>query len=173
MVMALITWILMKMGMAPGPEDFLRMAREFRERGHHLTIDFGGQRDGWTRWGDDEETWIKHAIVGLGYDYYVDRRYHGVGFEALVQSLGPILRPDHGPNAIFVGGGVAYYPVRPFRLFMQAGPQIHFNGEVDVAGRVGAGFRFMFFKLGMQPYFYVQQTTKGQHGFALGFRFEY
>jgi hypothetical protein len=172
MVMAFLTWILMKMGVAPSAEDVLRMARDFRERGHHLTIDFGGQRTGWTRW-DEDGDWIKQSIVGLGYDYYVDRRYHGVGFEVYGQSLGPILRPDKGPNAFFVGGGLAYYPVRPFRLFMHGGTQLHLNGEVEGVGRLGAGFRFMFFNVGMQPFFYVQQTSSGDHGWAMAFRFEY
>jgi hypothetical protein len=169
--MAFITWMLMKMGVAPSAEDVLRMAREFRERGHHVTLDFGGQRDGWTRWSDEE--WAKLSMVGLGYDYYVDRRYHGVGFEALVQSLGPILRPDKGPNSFFVGGGLAYYPVRPFRLFMQSGAEMHLNGNTDLVARFGAGFRFMFFKVGMQPFFYVQQSTTGRPGWAMAFRFEY
>jgi hypothetical protein len=171
MVMAFITWILMKLGMAPSPEDFLIMARDFRERGHHLTLDFGGQRVGWTRWSDDN--WAKLSMVGLGYDYYVDRRYHGVGFELLVQSLGPVLRPDKGPNSFFLGGGLAYYPVRPLRVFMQAGPELHLNGEAELVGRLGMGFRFMFFKLGMQPFFYVQHNSAGQHGWAMAFRFEY
>jgi len=112
-------------------------------------------------------------MVGLGYDYYVDRRYHGVGFELLVQSLGPVLRPDNGPNSFFLGGGLAYYPVRPLRLFIQTGTELHLNGNAEVVGRVGMGFRFMFFQLGMQPFFYVQQTSAGQPGWAMAFRFEY
>lgn len=172
MVMAFITWILMKMGMAPSPEDFIRMAREFRERGHHLTLDFGSQRYGWTRWDEDGE-WTKRFIVGLGYDYYVDRRYHGVGFELLAQSLGPVLRPKTDHNYFFLGGGLAYYPVRPFRLFLQTGTEIGAHGHAEVVGRVGAGFRFMFFKVGMQPFFYVQQSSSGQPGWAMAFRFEY
>jgi hypothetical protein len=169
--MAFITWILMKLGMAPTAEDYIRMAREFRERGHHLTIDFGGERVGWTRWNDDN--WRKLPTIGLGYDYYVDRHYHGVGFEVLGQSLGPVLRPGTGPNLFFLGGGLAYYPVRPLRLFMQSGAQIDMDGNAVAVGRVGAGFRFMFFKVGMQPFFYVQQTSAGQPGWAMNFRLEY
>lgn len=171
MLMAFIMWIMMKMGIQPSAEDFLRMDREFRERSHHLTIDFGGTRIGWTRWTDDN--WSKQMTVGLGYEYLIDRRFHGVGFEVLTQSQGSVLKQDHDTNSFFVGGGLAYYPVRGVRLFMQAGEQIDVHGNFATVGRVGAGYRFLFFKVGMQPFFFVQQNSKGQPGWAINFRFEY
>jgi hypothetical protein len=169
--MALITWILMKAGVAPSAEDFARMDRAFRERGHHVTLDFGTNTRGWTRWTDDN--WLKRATVGLGYDYYIDRRYHGVGFEVIGQSLGKILKPDHEINAFFLGGGLGYYPIRSVRVFTQAGAEIGLNGQTEVVGRAGMGYRFMFFKLAMQPYFYVQETSAKRPGWSFQFRFEY
>jgi hypothetical protein len=169
--MALITWIMMKMGVAPKPEDFIRMEREFRERGHHMLIDVGGTRVGWTRWTDDD--WRKQPTVGLGYEYYVDRRFNAVGFEALAQSQGRWFRNGDGRNSFFVGGGLNYYPVRGLRVLAQTGTQIDTKGNVEVVGRVGLGLRFMFFKVGMQPYFYVQQSGSGQPGWAMAFRFQY
>jgi hypothetical protein len=172
MIMALITLLLMKLGIAPSVDDFARMDREFRERGHHVTLDFGGSRvGGWTRWTDDD--WRKDALIGLGYEYYIDRRYHGVGFEVFGQSLGKVFRPDREINSFVVGGGLNYYPVRGLRLFTQAGAQIGLNGDVQTIGRAGLGFRFMFFNVGMQPFFYMQQTSKGNEGYTLAFRFEY
>lgn len=171
MLMAFIMWIMMKMGIQPSAEDFRRMDREFRERSHHLTIDFGGTRIGWTRWTDDN--WSKQMTVGLGYEYLIDRRFHGVGFEVLTQSIGSVLKKDGDTNAFFVGGGLAYYPVRGVRLFMQGGEQIDVHGDYATVGRVGAGYRFLFFKVGMQPFFFVQQNSKGQPGWAINFRFEY
>jgi hypothetical protein len=170
--MAFVTWLLMKMGMAPSLEDFQRMDREFRERGHHLTVDFGKQHVGWTRWSGDPN-FQSLALVGLGYEYLVDRKYHGVGFEFQTESHGPVLRPSTGPNSFYLGSGLAYYPIRNVRLFMQGGSEIDMHGDSMAVGRFGAGFRFMFFKLGMQPYFYLQQTTTNQHGWAINFRFEY
>ena len=171
MLMSFIMWVLGLFGVAPSEEDFARFEREFRERGHHLTVDFGGQRFGGTRWTDDD--FEKVPAVAIGYEYLVDRRYHGVGFEVLVQSLGSIIKPDRDENAFFVGGGLAYYPIRNLRLFTQAGAQIGTNGDTEGVGRVGLGYRFMFFKMGMQPFGYVQTSTEGQFGWAINFRFEY
>ena len=169
--MAFITWMMMKMGVAPNAEDFARMDREFRERGHHMVLDFGGTRVGWTRWSDDD--WRKQPTMGLGYEYYLDRRFNAVGFEALAQAQGQWFRNTDGRNSFFVGGGLNYYPVRGLRILTQAGTQIDTKGDVEVVGRVGLGFRFMFFKVGMQPYFYVQQSGSGQPGWAMAFRFQY
>jgi len=169
--MAFSLWLMGLMGVAPSEEDMLRSREEFRNRGHHLTHDFGGQRTGTTRWSDSN--WLKRASVGLGYEYLVDREHHGVGLEVLAQSLGPIFRPDRDVNAFFVGGGLAYYPVRPLRLFMQAGPEIGVNGDTLGVGRIGLGYRMMFFRLGMQPFAYVQTSTTGQFSWSIQFRFEY
>lgn len=172
MLMALTMWLMGLAGVAPSEADFLRYGREFRERGHHLLVDFGGQRTGGTRWSNDP-AYIKRASIGLGYAYLVDRPYNGVGLEVLGQSLGSLLNADHDVNAFFIGAGLSYYPVRNVRVFTQAGPEIGLNGDTHGVGRLGLGYRFMFFKMGMQPYAYVQTTTEGQFGWAIQFRFEY
>jgi hypothetical protein len=171
MLMAFVMWLLMKMGVAPSPEDFMRMEREFRERGHHAVLDFGGTRMGTTRWSDDD--WSKQTTIGLGYEYLIDRRFNGIGFEVLTQSLGRIIRSGGGTNSFFVGGGLNYYPLRGVRLFMQGGEQIDVHGNYTTVGRIGAGYRFLFFKVGMQPYVFAQQNSKGKGGWAINFRFEY
>jgi len=171
MIMAFIAWMLMKMGVAPTPEDFVRMEREFRERGHHMVLDFGGARDGTNRWSDDN--WSKQVAVGLGYEYLADRRYNGVGLEVLAESHGNILRSGGGPHSFFVGGGLNYYPIRSLRVLAQGGTQIDLHGNTEAVGRAGLGFRFMFFNVGMQPYAYAQATSTGEGGWGLKFRFEY
>jgi hypothetical protein len=170
MVIALITWLMAKMGVAPSPEDFIRMNREFRERGHHLLIDFGGTRHGSIRWVDDD--FYKQITAGLGYEYLVDRPYHGVGLEVLGQHIGRVLRSeDH--RMFFIGAGLAYYPIRNLRLFTQGGGQIDMHGHTEAVGRFGLGYRIMFFKVGVQPNIYFQQTSSDSASWQLGARFEY
>jgi len=170
--MAFVMWFLGLLGVAPTQEDFVRMDREFRERGHHLVIDFGGQRIGGTRWTDDN--FDKLAVIGLGYEYLIDRHYHGVGFEVLGQSLGTLFKNGQTDNYFYIGGGLNYYPIRGVRLFTQGGATISLDGaNVEGVGRLGIGYRFQFFQLGMQPYAYVQTTTNGQFGWLIGFRFQY
>lgn len=170
MIIALITWMMSKFGVAPTPEDFARYNREFRERGHHLIVDFGGTRHGTFRWIDDD--FYKQITVGLGYEYLVDRPYNGVGFEVLGQHIGRVLREEEH-RTFFIGGGLAYYPIRNLRLFTQAGALIDMHGSTDTVGRAGIGYRIMFFNVGVQPNFYLQQTSSGNAGWQLGARFEY
>jgi hypothetical protein len=169
--MSFTMWFLGVLGVQPTPADLERFEREFRERGHHVTLDFGGQRTGGTRWGDP--SWNKRPVIALGYAYMVDRPYNGVAFEVLGQSLGRVLRGGRDDNSFFVGGGLAYYPFRPVRLFIHGGAEIDLDGSTQGVGRVGAGYRFMFFNLGVQPIAYVQTTTQGQFGWQIGIRFEY
>ena len=173
MLMAGIIWFLGLLGVAPTAADFDNYDTHFRERGHHMTLDFGGQRIGGTRWTDDD--WSKSFTVGLGYEYLVDRRYNGVGFEVLFQSLGRYLDMDGGDNYFFLGGGISWYPIRHLRLFMMSGAYMYpyWDQKAEVVGRVGVGFRFMFFMLGMQPYVYAETTSTGQEGWGLMFRFEF
>lgn len=171
MLMAFIMWMLGQFGVAPTEEDFARYDRDFRERGHHVTVDFGSQHVGTTRWTDDDH--YKLFTVGLGYEYLVERHYHGVGFEVLFQNQGQVIDVDRDTHTFFVGGGLAYYPIRDLRLFTHVGAQIGLDGDVDGVGRIGIGYHFMFFNMGMQPYFYVQGTTTGQPGWGIFFRFEY
>lgn len=169
--MAFMMWMLGKMGVASTAEDFRRYDRDFRERGHHLTIDFGGTRTGGTRWTDPN--YSKATTIGLGYEYLIDRTYNGVGIEFLTQSLGRVIRSGGPENSFFVGGGLAWYPIRHVRTFVQSGAEIDVHGRTLAVGRVGAGYRFMFFKVGMQPYFFLQRRSDGSWGWAINFRFEY
>lgn len=172
MLMAFMMWFLGVLGVAPTEADFQRFDRDFRERGHHVTVDFGGQRFGTTRWTDDD--FEKRTVIGLGYEYLIDRRYNGVGFEVLTQSIGSILKNGNSDNSFFIGGGIAYYPIRHVRIFTHGGAEIALDGgATQGVGRLGLGYRFMFFQLGMQPYAYVQTTTRGDFGWSIGFRFEY
>jgi hypothetical protein len=171
MLMALTAWLLGLAGVHPSADDLARYERQFRERGHHLTVNFGGHRLGGTRWSDPD--FVKLPVMGLGYEYLVDRPYNGVGFELLGESIGYPLRDGKADNSFFVGGGLNYYPVRHLRLFMQAGPEIPLEGKTVGVGRMGVGYRFMFFNLGMQPYGYYEMRTDGQPAWGLNFRFEY
>lgn len=171
MLMALTLWLLGRAGIEPTPDDLARYDRQFRERGHHLVLDFGGHRLGGTRWSDPD--FEKGLIMGVGYEYFVDRPYNAVGFELVGQSIGSILENGRADNAFFVGGGLNYYPIRHLRLFMQAGPEIPLEGSTVGVGRVGLGYRFMFFQFGMQPYGYYELRTDGQPAWALAFRFEH
>jgi hypothetical protein len=170
-LMAFTMWFLGLLGVAPTELDFQRFDREFRERGHHLTVDFGGQRSGGTRWGDPN--WSKRPVIALGYNYMIDRRYNGVAFEVLGQSIGKLLKGGRDDNSFFVGGGLAYFPIRHLRVFLHGGAEIDLSANAQGVGRAGLGYRFMFFNLGMQPYVYFQTTTSGEFGWQLGFRFEY
>jgi hypothetical protein len=170
MVMAFMIWMLGKFGVAPTMDQVTQWERQFRERGHHMTLDFSGTRFDGTRWTGDH--FEKLLTLGLGYEYLVDRKYNGVGFEVLGQTLGS-LRASRSRHEWFLGGGLAYYPVRNLRLFMHAGPTIKSSGDVLATGRLGIGYRIMFFKVGVQPFAYVQTTTSSNTAWTLGARFEY
>src|SRR5688572_3683479 len=111
MIMAALVWLLGAMGIAPTPEEVIEMERSFRERGHHFTLDFSGTRFGGTRWTDGGDDFEKLVTLGFGYEYLIDRKYNGVGFEAQGQTLGAVLRPKTSRHEYFVGGGLAYYPI--------------------------------------------------------------
>lgn len=169
MIMAFIIWALGKMGVEATPQMFADYERAFRERGHHVMLDFGGTRFDGSRWtGDDFQ---KLPGVGLGYEYLVDRKYNGVGFEVLGQALGPWFRS--GRHDFMVGGGLAYYPISPLRLAMAGGVNIVDTGKTDAFGRVGLGYRIPFFMLAVQPNVYFQSTSSGVFTWQLGARFEY
>jgi hypothetical protein len=170
-ITAFFIWFIGLFGVAPTPEDFVRMNRQFSERGHHLMIDFGGTRYNGTRWSGDD--FKKEMTVGLGYGYLVDRKYNGVGLEVLGQSLGRVIRERERPHEFFVGGGLAYYPIQHQRIFMHAGASITAKGDVEALGRVGLGYRIMFFAVGVQPFAYAQVTSSGTFSWSLGARFEY
>ena len=99
MLMALMLAILNSAGVAPTPSDLQNYKLKFRERGHHIHMDFGSTRT--PQEGGKALTW------GLGYEYYVHRKYNGVSFEVLGQKLGKLFR---GPQDWWVGGGIAWWP---------------------------------------------------------------
>lgn len=171
MLMALTLWLLGLAGVHPSDEDIARYDREFRERGHHVTFEFGGERLGGMRWTDPD--WKKRPAMGIGYEYLVDRPYHAIGLQLLGQSLGSVRENGRSDNAFFVGGGLNYYPIRNVRLFMQAGPEAPLEGQTVGVGRMGLGYRFMFFNVGMEPFAYGELRTDGQPVWAMNFRFAY
>ena len=80
MLMALVIAIMNSAGVAPSPQDFQNYKLKFRERGHHVHMDFGTTRT--PQSGGKAFTW------GIGYEYYIHRKYNGVSFEILGQKLG-------------------------------------------------------------------------------------
>lgn len=158
--MALTIWIMGQVGVAPTPEDIREYNIAFQERGHHGFVDFGSTR------GD----LAKRITIGLGYEYYIDRRFHGVSFEVLGQMLGPKL--FKGPRDWWLGGGIAYWPIRPLKIFAAAGP-FWTQGERLLRGRLGVGYRFLFFMVGIMPFVYVETTNNGLFTWSIGVRIQY
>jgi len=160
MLMAAFIALLNTMGVAPTPEDLANYKLNFRERGHHIHMDFGGTRP---KSGGKATTW------GLGYEYYVDRQFNAVSFEVLGQKLGKLFK---GPQDWWVGGGIGWWPIRDLKIFMQAGALFDDLGTATQA-RVGVGYRFLFFMLGIMPFVYVQTTDDGRFSWSIGVRIQY
>ena len=160
MLMALMLALLNAAGAAPSPQDFENYKLKFRERGHHVHIDFGSTRPKDTP---------KLTTIGFGYEYYVDRQFNGVSFEVLGQKLGKLFK---SPDGWWAGGGIAWWPIRQVKVFTQAGALIE-DGSTAVQARVGVGYRLMFFMLGVMPFVYVQTTDDGRFSWALGARIQY
>ena len=160
MLLAFAIWFLDLFGVAPAPEDFLEMERAFRDRGHHVALDFGGF------YGDYES----HPNLGLGYEYYVDRKFHAVSIDVVGETLGSII--PNKDSDWFVGGGFGYHPVRWLKLFAQGG-SLWVDDDPIFAVRAGLGVRFMFFHANVMPYFRVQSTADGQFSFGVAGRIEY
>ncbi len=158
--MAALIALLNTMGVAPTADDLQNYKLNFRERGHHIQMDFGSTRP---KEGGKALTW------GLGYEYYVDRQYNAVSFEVLGQKLGGLFK---GPQDWWVGGGIGWWPIRGLKVFMQAGALFDDLGTAAQA-RVGVGYRFMFFMVGVMPYIYVQTTDDGRFSWSLAFRIQY
>ena len=171
MVVALFAWLLGLFGVAPTKEDFARYEREFRERNHHVFVEFAGTRYHGTRWTDDD--FYKEPAIGLGYDYLVDRKYNGVGFELYGQSLGKVFNAREHSHNFNIVGGFDYYPIRDLRLFSHGGVNIDDKGHARALGRAGIGYRIMFFNIGMQPFVYMQSTSDGTTTWTLGARIEF
>lgn len=161
MLMAAMLALLNAMGVAPTAEQLQNYELKYRERGHHVHMDFAS-----TRTSDRN----KNITIGLGYEYHVDRQFNGVSFEVLGQKLGRLL--FKGPQDWWVGGGIAWWPTRPVKVFMQAGALFQDPGPV-VQGRVGVGYNLQFFMLAVMPYIYVQTTDTGAFSWSLGARVQY
>lgn len=160
MLMAGLLALLNAMGVAPSPEDMANYKLQFRERGHHIQMDFGSTR---SEGGGNALTW------GLGYEYIVDRQFNGVSFEVLGQKLGDLLK---GPQDWWIGGGIGWWPIRQVKVFMQAGALFDDLGTAAQA-RVGVGYHFLFFMMGIMPYVYVQTTDDGRFSWSIAVRIQY
>jgi hypothetical protein len=170
MLMAGLIALLNAMGVAPTPQDLQNMQLKYRERGHHGFLDFGSTRTPNAPEGEPR----KELTVGFGYEYYVDRQFHGVSFEAYGQKLGDMFK---GPQDWWVGGGLGYHPIRPLKVFMHAGALFDEDEDGDkrtaAVGRVGVGFQLPFFAINVMPYAYVQTTDDGRFSWYLAARLEY
>ena len=70
MIMALMLVLLNSMGVAPTPAELQNYKLKFRERGHHVHMDWGSTRT--------PDTGAKAVTWGVGYEYYIDRKFNGV-----------------------------------------------------------------------------------------------
>ena len=158
-MLALVILLLDAAGVAPPPAKLLQMEDDYRQRGHHVFLDFGTTRQG-------SPTGL---TIGLGYEYYVDRRFNGVSFEVYGQKVGDMFS---GPQSWWVGGGLGYHPVRPLKVFMHAGALFE-DGRTSTTGRVGLGYALQFFVINVMPYAYVQTTDDGVFSWSFAARIMY
>ena len=84
MIMALMLVLLNSMGVAPTPAELQGYKLKFRERGHHVHMDWGSTRT--------PETGAKAVTWGVGYEYVIDRQFNGVSVEVLGQKLGDLFK---------------------------------------------------------------------------------
>lgn len=163
MLLALSLWLLGQFGVAPEPEALQRYELAFQERQHHLSVDVANL------WMEDRTL----LAFGLGYEFLVDRAYHGVSFELLGQRLGTL----GGESDWWVGGGLGYYPIRHLKLFAQAGALILDESDpgprIQASGRLGGGYRLTFFTVVAMPYLFVESSTGGLFTWGLGGRVQY
>ncbi len=148
MLTALVVMLMNAAGVAPSPQQMQNYQLEYRERMHHVFMDFSSTRNSFRE---------KNITIGLGYEYRIDRQFNGVSFEVLGQKLGSLL--FQGPQDWWIGGGLAWWPIRKVKVFMQAGA---FFDEAGVAtqGRVGVGYNLRLFMIAVMPYVYVQTTDR-------------
>lgn len=161
MLMGLMIVLLNAMGVAPTPAELQSYKLKYWERNHHVHMDFGTTKTG--------APGASGLTIGLGYEYYVDRRFNGVSFEVLGQKIGKAF--SRGQDW-WVGGGIAWWPVREVKVFAQAGALFDDEGRATQA-RVGVGYRLNFFMLGVMPYIYVQTTDDGRFSWSLAARIQY
>ena len=161
MLMGLMIVLLNAAGVAPTPAELQGYELKYRERGHHVHLDFGTTRS--------KNPGASGLTIGLGYEYYVDRRYNGVSVEVLGQKLGKLVRK---PEGWWVGAGIAWWPIRQLKVFAQAGALFDDLGTATQA-RVGVGYRITFFMMAVMPYVYVQTTDDGRFSWSLAARIQY
>lgn len=169
MLTALIVALMNAAGVAPTPAQLQRYELDYRERMHHVHIDFSSTRTGIGK---------KNITIGLGYEYHIDRQFNGVSVEILGQKLGRLL--FQGPQNWWVGGGIGWWPVRKVKVFMQVGALFDDLGTAT-QGRVGVGYNLRLFMIAIMPYVYFQTTDGSRNsdsplrGFtwAIGARIQY
>jgi hypothetical protein len=170
MLTALIVMIMNASGVAPTPAQMQKYELDYRERMHHVHIDFSSTR---TTPGS------KNITIGVGYEYHIDRQFNGVSVEVLGQKLGALL--FQGPQDWWVGGGIGWWPIRHVKVFMQAGALFDDLGTA-AQGRVGVGYNLRMFMIAIMPYVYFQTTDGARapdatptRGFtwAIGARIQY
>ena len=161
MLMGLMIVLLNAAGVAPTPAQLQDYRLKYYERGHHVHMDFGTTRS--------KAPGATGLTIGLGYEYYVDRRFNAVSFEVLGQKIGDLFK---GPQDWWVGGGIAWWPIRELKVFTQAGALFDDVGTA-VQARVGVGYRINFFMTAVMPFIYVQGTDDGRFSWSLGARVQY
>jgi hypothetical protein len=161
MLTALILVLLNNAGVAPSAQDLQNYKLKFRDRGHHIHMDFGSTRS------PDMDG--KAFTWGAGYEYYIDHKFNGISVEVLGQKLGKLFK---GPQDWWVGGGIGWWPVRDLKVFMQAGALFDDLGTA-VQARVGVGYRLTFFMVAAMPFVYVQTTDDGRFSWSIGIRLQY
>ena len=170
MLTALLVALLNASGAGPTPAQLKQYKLDYRERMHHVHMDFSGTRTAFRQ---------KNITVGLGYEYHVDRQFNGVSVEILGQKIGRLL--FQGPQDWWVGAGIGWWPVRQVKVFVQAGALFDDLGTA-AQGRVGIGYNLRLFMLAVMPYVYFQTTDGARsldatplRGFswAIGARIQY
>jgi hypothetical protein len=170
MLTALIVMLMNAAGVAPTPAQMQKYQLDYRERMHHVHIDFSSTRTGIKQ---------KSITIGLGYEYHIDRQFNGVSLEVLGQKIGKLRFQD--TQGWWVGGGIGWWPIRTVKVFMQAGALFDDLG-VATQGRVGVGYNLRLFMIAVMPYVYFQTTDGARsadatplRGFtwAIGARIQY
>lgn len=147
MLTALIVALMNAAGVAPTPQQLQDYELQYRERMHHVHMDFGSTRRG---------IGSKNTTIGLGYEYHIDRQFNGVSVEVLGQKLGRLF--FKGEQDWFAGGGIGWWPTRQLKVFMQAGSLFDAGGST-AQGRIGIGYNLRLFMIAIMPYLYVQTTS--------------
>mgnify|MGYP001601244949 FL=1 len=159
--MGLVIVVLNAAGVAPTPAKLQEYQLRYRERAHHVHVDFGTTRT--------KDPGASGLTIGLGYEYYADRRFNGVSVEVLGQRIGELL---DGGQDWWVGAGIGWWPIRELKVFTQAGALWDDNGRA-LQARVGVGYRVPFFMMAVMPYVYVEGTDDGRFSWSLAARIQY